>query len=232
LPGLSRTAHRRSGTEPRPRVPGTGFPHRPGSCTRRSSRSGERGERGIWRRGRSSAPARRQSSAARFLAETHDVYAISLSLSEEQKRIADYWAEGPGTATPPVIGTSSPSTSSAKPTGNGSDGKVVCRSQRGPGRRVHSLLGREVRVLVTPSGHGDPQADRPVVAPLHHDSAVPFARLGTLHDLGRCVERARRTLPRQSRRAHGIHVRSDNDAGLELGRHAGTVAVQAYSLAS
>ena len=40
------------------------IPTPPGLCTRRSSRSPERGERGISRRGRSSAPVRRRPSAA------------------------------------------------------------------------------------------------------------------------------------------------------------------------
>jgi hypothetical protein len=36
-----------------------------------------------------------------FLAETDEVYAISQSLTDEQKRIAHCWADGPGTITPP-----------------------------------------------------------------------------------------------------------------------------------
>ena len=37
----------------------------------------------------------------RYARETREVYELSQSLTEEQKRIADFWADGPGTATPP-----------------------------------------------------------------------------------------------------------------------------------
>jgi hypothetical protein len=36
----------------------------------------------------------------RGLAEMNEVYAVSQTLTDEQKRIADYWADGAGTATP------------------------------------------------------------------------------------------------------------------------------------
>ena len=39
--------------------------------------------------------------SAQFLAEMNEVYSVSLTLTEEQKRIADYWADGAGTVTPP-----------------------------------------------------------------------------------------------------------------------------------
>jgi PAP2 superfamily protein len=36
----------------------------------------------------------------RYVREVREVYDVSRSLTEEQKRIADYWADGPGTVTP------------------------------------------------------------------------------------------------------------------------------------
>jgi hypothetical protein len=39
--------------------------------------------------------------SAQFLAETREVYEVSRNLTDEQKRIADLWADGAGTFTPP-----------------------------------------------------------------------------------------------------------------------------------
>jgi hypothetical protein len=39
--------------------------------------------------------------SAQFLAEMNEVYSVSLTLTAEQKRIADLWADGAGTVTPP-----------------------------------------------------------------------------------------------------------------------------------
>src|SRR5262249_12461657 len=39
--------------------------------------------------------------SAKFLAELNEVYAASQTLTDEQRRIADTWADGAGTVTPP-----------------------------------------------------------------------------------------------------------------------------------
>jgi hypothetical protein len=39
--------------------------------------------------------------SAWFTAELNEVYAVSQTLTDEQRRIADFWADGPGTVTPP-----------------------------------------------------------------------------------------------------------------------------------
>lgn len=39
--------------------------------------------------------------SARYAREVREVYEASRSLTDEQKRIADFWADGPGTVTPP-----------------------------------------------------------------------------------------------------------------------------------
>ena len=51
---------------------------------------------------------------AAYAVETREVYDVGRSLTAEQKRIADFWADGPGTVTPPATGTSSRSTSSVR----------------------------------------------------------------------------------------------------------------------
>jgi hypothetical protein len=39
--------------------------------------------------------------SAAYAREVAEVYNVSQSLTDEQKRIADFWADGPGTVTPP-----------------------------------------------------------------------------------------------------------------------------------
>jgi hypothetical protein len=39
--------------------------------------------------------------SARFLEQAQDLVEISANLTDEQKAIAEYWSDGPGTATPP-----------------------------------------------------------------------------------------------------------------------------------
>ncbi len=51
---------------------------------------------------------------AAYAAETREVYDVGRSLTDAQKRIAEFWADGPGTVTPPATGTSSRSTSSVR----------------------------------------------------------------------------------------------------------------------
>jgi hypothetical protein len=92
----------RSGPERRRRVPATGFQLRRGTSIRRSSRLPARGGPGTWTRDRNIAPVHPpEYGSTQFLAEMHEVYDVSQNLTEEQKRIAEYWADGAGTVTPP-----------------------------------------------------------------------------------------------------------------------------------
>lgn len=181
-----------------------------------------------------------------FLAETDDVYAISRSLSEEQKRIADYWADGPGTATPPghwnVIaldlvreadwGTVPTARLFAALNTAQADAFIACWDAKyaywslRPVTAIRALIDPSwLSYITTPpfpsyvSGHSTTSgAASSVLAAVFPSRAAELAAM---------AEEAA-----VSRLYGGIHFRSDNDVGLELGRRVGTASVQAYSLAS
>ena len=173
----------------------------------------------------------------------NEVYEISKSLTDEQKRIADVWADGAGTVTPPghwntiamdLVENANVSTLRSAPT--------IRDSEHGAGRRLHRLLGRQVRVLVAPACDGDTSRDPPQLALVHRDSAVPVVRVRPLDHLRRRLDRARNaSFPKQagkiaaladeaaiSRLYAGIHYRSNNAVGFALGRRIGQVALHAY----
>ena len=178
----------------------------------------------------------------RFNAEVGEVYAVSQALTAEQKRIADFWADGAGTVTPP-----------------GHWNRIALDLVRAPGWST-------ARTSLLFSALNTAQADafiacwdakytywtlRPVTAirprfdPAWSSSIVtpPFPSYVSGHSTTSGAastvlaaffpQRARELMAMAdeaavSRLYGGIHFRSDNDAGLELGRRVGTVAVQAY----
>jgi PAP2 superfamily len=179
-----------------------------------------------------------------FEAEVDEVYAVSQTLTAEQRRIADYWADGAGTVTPPGhwnrialddIGAARLSTLRASELFAAlntaqADAFIACwdakyaywtlRPVTAIGRRIDPMW---LSYTVTPpfpayvSGHSTTSgAASTVLAALFPNRA---GKLGAM-----AQEAA------VSRLYGGIHFRSDNDAGLELGRRVGAVAVQAYHL--
>lgn len=181
-----------------------------------------------------------------FLAETQEVYAISQSLSDEQKRIADYWADGPGTVTPPghwnVIaldlvreadwGTLATARLFAALNTAQADAFIACWDAKyaywslRPVTPIRELIDPSwLSYITTPpfpsyvSGHSTTSGAAASVLsaffPTRADELATMAEEAAI-----------------SRLYGGIHFRSDNDVGLELGRRVGTAAVQAYSLAS
>ena len=177
-----------------------------------------------------------------FNAEVGEVYAVSQALTAEQKRIADFWADGAGTVTPP-----------------GHWNRIALDLVRAPGWST-------ARASLLFSALNTAQADafiacwdakytywtlRPVTAirllhrshlvVLHRHPAFPQLRLGYSTTSGAASTVLAAFFPQRARELNamaeeaavsrlygGIHFRSDNDAGLELGRRVGTVAVQAY----
>jgi membrane-associated phospholipid phosphatase len=183
-------------------------------------------------------------AGAQFLAELQEVYGVSQSLTAEQKRIAEYWADGAGTVTPPghwnrialeLVGPAGWSTLresllfSALNTAQADafiacwDAKYAYWSLR-PVTAVRRLIDPSwLSYIVTPpfpsyvSGHSTTSGAAATVL----GGFFPN-RAG---DLNAMAEEAA-----ISRLYGGIHFRSDNEAGLELGRSVGAVAVRAYDL--
>jgi membrane-associated phospholipid phosphatase len=181
-----------------------------------------------------------------FLAETQEVYAISQSLTAEQKRISNYWADGLGTVTPPghwnVIaldlvreadwGTLATARLFAALNTAQADAFIACWDAKyaywslRPVTAIRALIDPSwLSYITTPpfpsyvSGHSTTSAAASTVLsavfPTRADELAALAQEAAI-----------------SRLYGGIHFRSDNEAGLELGRRVGTAAVQAYSLAS
>ena len=178
----------------------------------------------------------------RFLADTWEVYAVSRGLSDEQKRIADFWADGPGTVTPPghwnVIAIerlresrwstlltarlfAALNTAQADAFIACWDAKYAYWSPR-PVTAVRALIDPSwLSYIPTPpfpsyvSGHATTSgAASTVLGAFLPWRAREFAAL---------AEEAA-----VSRLYGGIHFRRDNETGIALGRRVGRVAVRAY----
>jgi PAP2 superfamily len=181
---------------------------------------------------------------ARFRAELNEVYAVSRALTDEQRRIADFWADGPGTVTPPghwnmiaialvrETGWSTLRTSGLFAALNTAqadafiacwDAKFTYWSLR-PVTAIRGLIAGEeawLSYIVTPpfpsyvSGHSTTSGAASTVL----GAFFP----GRTRELDAMAREAA-----ISRLYGGIHFTSDNEAGLQLGRRVGRVAVQAY----
>lgn len=182
--------------------------------------------------------------SSQFLAETNEVYAVSQTLTDEQRRIADYWADGTGTVTPPghwnVIAADLVSAAgwstlrsarlfAALNTAQADafiacwDAKYAYWSLR-PVTAIRRLIDPNwVSYIVTPpfpsyvSGHSTTSGAASTVL-----AAFFPARADEL--------RAMAEEAAVSRLYGGIHYRSDNEVGLALGRRIGAVAVRAYGI--
>jgi PAP2 superfamily len=178
----------------------------------------------------------------RYALELLEVYAVSLSLSDEQRRIADSWADGPGTVTPPghwnqialelvrANGLSTQGTARIFAVLNTAqadafiacwDTKFTYWSER-PVTAIRRLLDPNwLSYIATPpfpgyvSGHSSTSgAASEVLADFFPGEATRLRAL---------AEEAA-----VSRLYGGIHFRNDNEAGLKLGREvaARTLAVR------
>ena len=178
----------------------------------------------------------------RFNAEVGEVYAISQALTAEQKRIADFWADGAGTVTPPghwnrialdlvrAPGWSTARASllfSALNTAQ-ADAFIACWDAKYTYWTLRPVTA--IRILI------DPAWSSYIVTPpfpsyVSGHSTTSGAASTVLAAFFPQRARELKAMAEEaavSRLYGGIHFRSDNDAGLELGRRVGTVAVQAY----
>jgi PAP2 superfamily len=180
----------------------------------------------------------------RYDRELREAYDVALSLTPEQKRIADFWADGPGTVTPP---------------GHWNQIALdLIRSDR--------LTEREAAQLLAALNTAQADAfiacwdakfiywsERPVTAIrreldpsfLPYITTPPFPSYVSGHSTtsGAASTVLAARFPRAARRLRawadeaavsrlygGIHFRSDNDAGLTLGQKVGRVSVDRYDL--
>ena len=178
-----------------------------------------------------------------FARELRQVYTVSRSLTAEQRRIADFWADGPGTATPP-----------------GHWNRIaleLIQARRLSGKSAARVLA----VLNTAQADAfiacwDTKftywSERPVTAIrreldpawLSYVATPPFPSYVSGHSItsGAASEVLARFFPDQARRLRaqaaeaaasrlygGIHFRSDNEVGLKLGRRIGRKALAAGS---
>jgi membrane-associated phospholipid phosphatase len=177
-----------------------------------------------------------------FLAEMNEVYTVSQSLTVEQKRIADFWADGAGTVTPPghwntiavdLLKAADFSTLrtarlfAALNTAQADafiacwDAKFTYWSLR-PITAIRRFIDPTwLSYIVTPpfpsyiSGHSTTSgAASTVLAAFFPEKAAELAAMADEAAISRLYG--------------GIHYRSDNEAGLVLGRRVGQVALRAY----
>ncbi len=181
-----------------------------------------------------------------FLAEAREVYEVSRNLTAEQRRIADVWADGPGSVTPPghwnevaldLVGAAGWSTVRqtrlfATLNTAQADAFIACWDVKyaywtlRPVTAIRRLIDDAwLSYITTPpfpsyvSGHSTTSGAASTVL-----AAFFLDRAGQL--------RAMAAEAAVSRLYGGIHFRSDNEAGLELGRRVGAVALRAYRVAS
>jgi hypothetical protein len=180
----------------------------------------------------------------RYNRELREVYDVALGLTEEQKRIADFWADGPGTVTPP---------------GHWNQIALdLIRSDRLSEREAAQLLAalntaQADAFIACWDAKFTYWSERPVTAIrreldpsfLPYITTPPFPSYVSGHSttsgaastvLAARFPRAARQLrawadeAAVSRLYGGIHFSSDNDAGLTLGRKVGRAAVKRYDL--
>jgi hypothetical protein len=180
--------------------------------------------------------------SARFRAEVSQVYAVPQPLTDEQKRIADYWSDGAGTVTPPghwnrialdlvrPDGWSTLRTTwlfAALNTAQ-ADAFIACWDAKytywsiRPVSAIRQMIDPNwLPYITTPpfpsyvSGHATTSGAASTVL----SSFFP----ASADELAAKAEEAA-----MSRLYGGIHYRSDNEVGLELGRRIGQVAARAY----
>lgn len=178
-----------------------------------------------------------------FLTELAEVHVVSQNLTAEQKRIADFWADSPGTVTPPGhwnaialelvrergLSTRAAARLFAALNTAQADAFIACWDSKfeywfpRPVTAIRALRGEPtwLSYITTPpfptyvSGHSSTSGAAATVLAAFFPAEA--ARLTAMAEEAAV-----------SRLYGGIHFRSDNEAGLVLGRRVGARAVAAY----
>jgi membrane-associated phospholipid phosphatase len=181
-----------------------------------------------------------------YAREVAEVYGVSRSLTDEQKRIADFWADGPGTVTPPghwnqialelIRGQRLSARAAARVLATlntaQADAFIACWNAKFTywSERPVTAIRRELdpgwnSYITTPpfpsyvSGHSSTSGAASRVLAAYFRDAAPQLRAW--------AEEAA-----VSRLYGGIHFRSDNEAGLVLGRKVAKAAISRYLVPS
>jgi membrane-associated phospholipid phosphatase len=177
-----------------------------------------------------------------FLAETQQVYTVSRSLTAEQKRIADQWADGAGTVTPPghwnVIaldlvreagwGTGKSARIFAALNTAQADAFIAAWDAKYAYWSVRPITA--IRAVIDPTWFSY-IATPPFPSYVSGHSTTSGAAstvLGAFFRKRAQALAARAEEAAVSRLFGGIHFESDNEVGLQLGRRVGAVAAAAY----
>jgi membrane-associated phospholipid phosphatase len=187
------------------------------------------------------APPRPFGSRA-YARELAEVYNVSLSLTDEQKGIADFWADGPGTVSPPghwnqialdlirrhrLSARSAARVLAALNTAQ-ADAFIACWNAKFTywSERPVTAIRREfdptfLSYIVTPPF--------PSYASGHSSTSGAASRvLGAYFRSAASKLRAWAEEAAISRLYGGIHFRSDNEAGLLLGKKVAKTAISRY----
>lgn len=131
--------------------------------------------------------------------EVAEVYEVSRSLTDEQKQIANFWADGPGTVTPPghwnqialelIRGHRLSAPAAAR---------VLAALNTAQADAFIACWNAKFNVLVGAAGNGDPARARPELALVHRDAAVPLVRERALVDFRSGFQGAGGVFPRRS----------------------------------
>jgi hypothetical protein len=183
---------------------------------------------------------------AQFAAELAEVHAVSRTLTDEQKATALFWADGPGSVTPPGhwnaialellgnlgYGTRKATQLFAALNTAQADAFIACWDAKFAYWSMRPITAIQATIdpawtsfIVTPpfpsyvSGHSSTSGAAATVLTRF------FPSRGRV--LARIADEAA-----ISRLYGGIHFRSDNERGLELGRKVGEVALESYGLKS
>jgi hypothetical protein len=140
--------------------------------------------------------------SSQFLAEMNEVYQISQTLTDEQKRIADYWADGAGTVTPArSLGCHRHRPAARRRLVNPPHRAALRGAEHSASGCLHRVLGHQVHVLVNSTDHRDPAVDRRRLALLHLDTAIPLLCIRPFNDVRCCLNGSLGLLPRTERGA-------------------------------
>ncbi len=178
-----------------------------------------------------------------FALELLEVYLVSKHLTPEQQRIADFWADGAGTVTPPghwnqiaidLVASTARSTRqtarlfAALNTGQ-ADAFIACWDAKFTYWSLRPITA--IRRLIEPTWNSY------IVTPPFPSyvsghsttSGAASTVLAAFFPASAAEVRAMAEEAAVSRLYGGIHFRSDNEVGLTLGRRVGAVAVRAYA---
>jgi membrane-associated phospholipid phosphatase len=189
-------------------------------------------------------PAPPAFGSDRFEEERDEVYEVWQNLTPDQKAIADFWADGPGTVTPPghwnaialdelegrALSTREVARVFAALNTAQADAFIACWDAKyhywylRPVTAIRADIDDDwLPYVTTPpfpayvSGHSSTSgAAATVLAAAFPDRAAELAAMADEAAISRLYG--------------GIHFRSDNEAGLVLGQRAGARAVAAYGL--